>query len=262
MDKLLKKNVKADQIFDKVVKEHVEKKKRRALCITIRGDQAVLSGDEEFVDFVNANKESMTVEEMLGVMKSLEDGSFNYKTTQQVQFPPMSSRFKSSRWTLEKARDQLQMVLNIVGFGKGGFRKYRVEADEPEGWPDEHSFVDFVHPSYAKLDVVNDIIVGILAYHGYDAEKHPFLDKDEQDEDEQGEAIVHAEPEEDLQSHAPTMDMNDNDNEDNEEEVDEELPRLSEYERLRARNIAERKRKYDEAGLEPHSQVTKRWKRK
>ena len=56
--------------------------------------------------------------------------------------------------------------------------------------------------------------------------------------------------------------MNDNDNEDNEEEVDEELPRLSEYERLRARNIAERKRKYDEAGLEPHSQVTKRWKRK
>ena len=254
MDKLLKKNVKADQIFDKVVKEHVEKKKRRALCITIRGDQAVLSGDEEFVDFVKANKESMTLEEMLGVIKSLEDGSYNYKTTQQVQFPPMSSRFKSSRWTLEKARDQLQMVLNIVGFGKGGSRKYRVEADEPEGWPDEHSFVDFVHPSYAKLDVVNDIIVGILAYHGYDAEKHPFLDEeldvDEQDEDEQEEAIVHVEPEEDLENHAPSMDMNDNDNEDNEEEtdtgdeeVDEEIPKLSEYERLRARNISEKKRK-------------------
>ena len=51
------------------MKEHGEKKKRRTLSICIRGDQAVLSGDEKTVQFVNENMESITVEELMDVMK-------------------------------------------------------------------------------------------------------------------------------------------------------------------------------------------------
>ena len=58
MERLSKKTVKADQVFDKVLKEHVEKKKRRTLCISIRGDQAVLSGDDKTVLFVNEKIQS------------------------------------------------------------------------------------------------------------------------------------------------------------------------------------------------------------
>jgi hypothetical protein len=50
----------------------------------------------------------------------------------------------------------------------------RVAALEPEGWPDEHSFVAFEHPSYANLNTANDIIEGILGYHGFDAKYHPY----------------------------------------------------------------------------------------
>ena len=49
MERLSKKTIKADQTLDKVVKEHVVKKNLRTLCITIRGSEAVLSGEEEAV---------------------------------------------------------------------------------------------------------------------------------------------------------------------------------------------------------------------
>ena len=78
MERLSKKIVKADQVFDKVLKEHVEKKKRRTLCISICGDQAVLSGDDKTVQFVTENMESMTVEELLDVMKTMEDENPKY----------------------------------------------------------------------------------------------------------------------------------------------------------------------------------------
>ena len=70
----------------------------------------------------------------------------------------MSAKFRGRRWNLHRARDQLNIYLNILGFGKGGSRKYKVPADEPEGWPDEVSFINFEQPSYAKLNTVNTVI--------------------------------------------------------------------------------------------------------
>ena len=75
------------------------------------------------------------------------------------------------------ARERLSIIMNILGFGKGGTKKFKVAAHEPEGWPDEHSFVAFEHPSYANLNTANDIIEGILGYHGFDAKSHPTQDK-------------------------------------------------------------------------------------
>ena len=41
----------------------------------------------------------------------------------------MKSKFKGKKWLLLTARDELTICPNILGFGKGGVLKYRVEAD-------------------------------------------------------------------------------------------------------------------------------------
>ena len=213
-------------------------------------------------------------------MKTMEDENPKYKTTQQIRFPPMFAKFKGHHWNLERARDQLQIYLNILGFGKGGSRKYRVEADEPEGWPDEHSFVDFLHPSYAKLSVVNDIIESILNFHGYDANTHPSLEDD--DEEEQNLEGVGEEPLNQVNQNDSIATENDNEGDLGLELDDDEEPpaqecnqnvindgdnhlevgdELSPYEQMRENNINERKRKMEEAGIVPHSQVMKKWKK-
>ena len=89
----------------------------------------------------------------------------------------MLVKFKGRNWTLERARAQLQIYLNILGFGKGGSKKYKSEADEPEGWP------DFLHPSYAKLGTINDIIASLLQFHGYDVQHHTIDDEEDGEED-------------------------------------------------------------------------------
>ena len=66
MSNATKKDIVADKVFDKNVKEHVEKKHRNTFCITIRGGQAVFSGDEEAVAFATENMTHMTVEELAG----------------------------------------------------------------------------------------------------------------------------------------------------------------------------------------------------
>jgi hypothetical protein len=246
----------------------------------------VLSGDEKTVRFVNENMESMTVEELMKVMKTMEDENLKYKTTQQIRFPPMFAKFKGCRWTLQRARDQLQIYLNILGFGKGGSRKYRVEADEPEGWPDEISFVDFLHPSYAKLSAVNDIIESIFSFHGYDANTHPSLeDDDEEEQNLEDETHEEEEPphqgnnnsdsnakenenESDLglqleDEEAPTQEDNQNNSntEDNDNDLDQAQTEMSQYERMSENNIVERKRKMKEVGIIPHGQARKKWER-
>ena len=73
MERLSKRDIKADQVFEKTLKEHVVKKKRRTLCISIRGGQAVLSGDDESVIFAQDNMENMTIEELMEAMKNMEN---------------------------------------------------------------------------------------------------------------------------------------------------------------------------------------------
>ena len=183
-----KKAIKADQKFEASVKLHVEKQKRRTLCFSVRGDQLVISGEENALDFTLLNMESMTVKEMMDVIKTMDDDvNMKYKTTETVVFPPFKYKFKGKKWSLLIARNELTTCLNILGFGKGGVRKYKVEADEPEGWPDQHSFIDFVHPSYAKFEIVNDIIESIYEHHGYDIKSHHNEEEEDEDEEEEEE---------------------------------------------------------------------------
>ena len=210
-DTMDKKAVKADQKFEASLKLHIEKQKRRTLCFSVRGDQIVISGEENALDFTLLNMESMTVKEMMDVIKTMDDDvNMKYKTTETVVFPPLKEKFKGKKWSLLIARNELTTCLNILGFGKGGVKKYRVEADEPEGWPDQHSFMDFVHPSYAKFEIVNDIIESIYENHGYDIKSyHVIDDHDEEEEDEEEDEEGQEEGEEEG-------------DEEGEEEVDEE----------------------------------------
>ena len=50
-------------------------------------------------------------------------------------------------------------------------------------------------------------------------------------------------------------------NQNGDNNLEEDRAELSPYERLRDNNINERKRKMEEAGIFPHSQVIKKWKR-
>ena len=62
-------NKKIDQNFDKMVKEHVCKNQRRSICLSLRDGEAVLCGEENSVDLVLENLESMTVGELIEAMK-------------------------------------------------------------------------------------------------------------------------------------------------------------------------------------------------
>ena len=174
-----RKLIKIDQTFDKLLKEHVSKDSRRTLCLSVRGSQVVISGEKDSVELAVENGESMTVFELLEVMKRMdqdqEEEAMRYKSTERVVFPPMEVKFKGQLWTAQKARGQLNLYLNILGFGKTGTKRFKDPTDEPNGWPEEHSFEAFGHPSHANVNVVNDVLESILCYHGYDAKTHPYI---------------------------------------------------------------------------------------
>ena len=172
-----RKVIRKDQTFDKVLTDHVKKDGRVTLCFSIRGNQAVISGEKRSVQFATENVDKVTLVDLLEAMKSVdkEDKDVKeYKTTERVEFPPMDVKFKGQLWTHKKARSYLTTCLNILGFGKGGTKSFQNPDDEPEGWPEEHSFQKLGHPSHATLDVSNDIIISLLSFHGFDADTHPF----------------------------------------------------------------------------------------
>lgn len=266
--KMSKRQIKADQTFEKVLKDHVKNQGRRTLCISIRGSQAVLSGEEDSVVLAKANLEEMTIADLIEAMKVMENqqDAQNYKTTEKISFPAMKVKFKGRRWSLQAAREQLSIIMNILGFGKGGTKKFKVAAHEPEGWPDEHSFVVFDHPSYANLRTANDIIEGILGFHGIDAKSHPYTGEEPKTPPPKKKKAKAVEKR--VQVEENLIDPNDNSITSDEEEA---LPVagpsrivsrkrvLSPYEAMRENNIAELREAMDEAGVMPHSKVRKTW---
>ena len=81
----------------------------------------------------------------------------------------MKVKFKGKRWNIKTAREQLAVYMNIIGFGRGGSKQYGRADDEPEGWPDEHSFVALQGAGYATVKVASDMIESLLKYYGKDA---------------------------------------------------------------------------------------------
>ena len=110
---MFKNQIKADQTFEKVLKDHVKNKGRRTLCIYIRGTQAVLSGEEDSVVLAQTNLDEMTIADLIEAMqgKENEQDAKNYKTTEKISFPAMKVKFKGRRWSLQVAREQLSIFL-------------------------------------------------------------------------------------------------------------------------------------------------------
>ena len=254
-----KNQIKADQTFDKMLKDHVTNKGRRTLCISIRGSQAVLSGEEDSVVLANENLNEMTVADLIEAMQGMEKDH-----AEKITFPPMKVKFIGCRWSLQVARDQLSIFMNILGFGKGGTKKFKVAAHEPDGWPDEHSFEAFEHPSYANLNMVNDIIQSILDYHGFDAKSHPYTGEEPKTPPpkKKKKKVVK------VVERMTVEEANEDDPNDNSITSDEESRPvvgpsrkrvLSPYEVMREDNITERLKLMKSIGLVPHSKVRKTW---
>ena len=138
----------------------------------------MLSGEEDSMVLAKANLEEMTIADLIEAMKGMEKGSDaqNYIMTEKISFPAIKIKFKGCRWELQAAREQLSIMLNNLGFGKGRTIKLREASHESEGCPDEHSFVAFEHPSYANLTTASEVIEGILSFHGFDAMSYPYIE--------------------------------------------------------------------------------------
>ena len=57
-------DVQDNKAFDKALKDHVEKKGKRVLCISIRGDEMVISGEESSVLLAKEKFENLTLAEL------------------------------------------------------------------------------------------------------------------------------------------------------------------------------------------------------
>ena len=202
-------------------------------------------------------------------------------------------KFKGHNWNHKTARDQLSVFMNVLGFGKGGDRKFKKASDEPEGWPDEYSFITFEHPGHASLEMATRIIESLFNHHGLDANNHPYVEPEpavspSKKSRKRKRALPVSDHEEDgLDDQAVDQNENwasgddDGDNRDNEEVAepqenagesisvdgddetgDQETGNmvLSKYEIIRRDNIAELEKKKEEYGILPHSKVTKYWK--
>ena len=210
------------------------------------------------MDLALDNKDEMTVGELMEAIKVMgseeEDEDMRFKTSEQVVFPPFRVKFKGRLWTTLKAREELGIILSILGFGKGGSRKFNIAADEPAGWPDEHSFETFEHPSHTSLKVANEIIESLFTHYGLDPYSHPFtLEEPATPTRKKKRARA-------LNNQDKTVD-DPNDNSVEEEVDTEEEPvvnevkrrKLGEYEIIRERNIAEREELARNLGIMPHS---------
>ena len=259
MSKLSKKEIKVDRQFDKFLSDHVTKHQRRTLTFSIRGSQAVLSGEENAVDLAKENLDKMNVADLIEAMKVMEsDENLRFKTTEKVEFPLMKVKYKGQLWTVQKAREQLGVILNILGFGKGGTKKFKEAEDEPAGWPDEHSFEAFEHPSYANMTTINDINESIFKHHGYDPNNHPF------DTVEPETPVKKKNKKRKVSDHEVEDDPNDNSFEVDEpgsSAIGPKKRKLVPYEELRESNILERESFMKSAGLLPHSKVRKNWEK-
>ena len=253
-------NKKIDQNFDKMMREYVCKNQRRSICLSLRDGEAVLCGEENSVDLALENLESMTVGELIEAMKVMDtiEDPITFKTSKQeneISFPPFAVKFKGRLWTAQKARGALIKILNLLGFGKGGLKSFKVATDEPEGWPDEYSFELFKHPSYVNMKACNDIIESLMRYHGVDAHLHPHIT--EEPPTPQKRKRKGRKAEETVEDDPNDNSVVENLDEDASEEVsppEKRRKEKGEYEKMRYRNVAERRALEKSLGIIPHSQ--------
>ena len=64
-----------------------------------------------------------------------------FSSSSPLVFPKFLTKFKGKNWILDVARDELQTIMQVQGFGNGGTKRYKNPEDKPEGWPSTINFV-------------------------------------------------------------------------------------------------------------------------
>ena len=109
----------------------------------------------------------------------------DHKYKRIASYPRFPVKFKSKRWTCKIARKVLKDILEVEGFGSGSKKCYGRARDEPDSWPDTISWASFKGPSFAKLEICNEIIECLLQNRQIDVNSY-HLENEEVDEAEWG----------------------------------------------------------------------------
>ena len=163
--------------MDETLCKHVEKHQTRILCICLRDDNIVVSGDQAAVDiFQSMDKDNDSVTSLVEQIKNLGHETNRKFSKEKLfkgsdQLPMMKIKYKAKGWNAKVARSVLTEWMSLLGYSSGG-KKYGA-GEEPIWWPDSESWESFRYPSYASQDVVHSILesicthfnIDILSYH-------------------------------------------------------------------------------------------------
>ena len=167
------KQINADKKFFKDLEQHIEKKKRRVLVLSLHDDIVRISGEEKSLEILDSKRDltHTTLSEIITYMRAYGENSeetFKYVTRLDLEdeepfpLPKMRYCFQEGKWSLDNARDQVTDYMTHLGYGSRGPKVYREEKDEPSWWPDSLSWSLFTHPSKATKEVLNKIMRGIM----------------------------------------------------------------------------------------------------
>ena len=166
------KQLNADKKHDKVLEQHVEKKKRQVVQFSLQDENVRISGEQRSLEIVNKEDlDKITLLDLIKHLKGLgEDISETYKYVmrldleeeEQFLLPKMRFAFQNGEWSYEHARFQVAEYMTHLGYGGNGPKAYKLEKDEPSWFPDSLSWELFEHPSRASKDILNKVMRAIM----------------------------------------------------------------------------------------------------
>ena len=96
-----------------------------------------------------------------------------YLSSESVILPPLKYRYQGPNWTNKNARETLTKYFALLGFGNSGSKKFMQKNDEPAFWPENIiDFEFFQHPSRAKTGTINKIMEAMFSFYNYDINTH------------------------------------------------------------------------------------------
>jgi len=122
---------KVGKSLDEKIKKIVQSESL-AFCVTVRKNKIVLTGNENVVNVVMQTP-GISVAELWNKMLNDFEVSSVFSSSSPLIFPKFPVKFLGENWTFDLARDQLQNIMHVLGFGHGGTKKYTILQDKPDG---------------------------------------------------------------------------------------------------------------------------------
>ena len=163
---------KDDKSYSSKTKQHVEKHKKPTITFTVRnGCLLHCMGDKRAVNIVRGAGRSFDLHELMKSIVETDAEDYEFDEYCIPVFPKLKPRYKSRKWDVHAATNNLKIYFNILGFGYGGWRKYGNIEDKPDFFPISLSWKRFT-ASRATIDEANMVLENLLHHFGYDIYAH------------------------------------------------------------------------------------------